>query len=403
MPKVKPKKCGRISLTAFCVLQFAVCDSGRPAPVDAQPATDSPPILIGLLLPPEETEAASLRHGVELGVEHANEMPGAKVSLLVRGRVGQWGTDGEEAGRMVLNDGAQGLIAPPGGAPSHLVLQIAGRTATPVISLCPDSSVVGAGIPWMIRIVPSTREEARFLFLSLQLDSAGRAFRWGAFVPNERAGREATSDLRQAAATTSCALDDPIEVSPKLPDFSEITKRMLASQPDGILLWLEASVAGRLAKSLRAAGFKGQLAGPSRLQTADFITNAGPAAQGFVLPGSVLDAPSQSIAARFAAEYVRRFGSEPDPTARASYDAIGLLAYLLRKSGDHPARHLFPITNEQPGATGNLKFDRDGNRIVALARLEFRDGGFTAMQNPAERGSPPTVTAVPDRRAALEP
>ncbi len=373
---------------------------GCPNPL---PAAEAAPILIGLLLPPEESEAASLRHGVQLGLDYVNRLSGAEVSLLVRGRVGQWGTDGEEAGRLVLNDGARGLIAPPGGAPSHLALQIAGRTATPVISLCPDSSVVGAGIPWMVRIVPSTRDEARFLFSNFQTNSAGRAFRWGAFVPNERAGREATIDLRQAAVATSCALDDPIEVSAKLTDFSEITKRMLASQPDGILLWLEASLAGRLAKSLRAAGFTGQLAGPSRLQTTDFIANAGPAAQGFVLPGFVLDAPSQSVAARFAAEYARQFGSAPDPTARAAYDAVGLLADWLRKSGDQPARHLFPITSEQPGATGNLKFDRDGNRIVALARLQFRNGGFTSMPNPAEQMSSSTVIAVPDRRVALEP
>ena len=341
------------------------------------PAAEAAPILIGLLLPPEETEASSLRHGFELGVDHANDLPGAKVSLLVRGRIGQWGTDGEEAGRMVLNDGAHGLIAPPGGSPSHLALQIAGRTATPVISLCPDSSVVGAGIPWMVRIVPSTRDEARLLFSTFRTNRAGRAFRWCALVPTERAGREAASDLRNAAEAAGGLLDRPVEVSPKLKDFSEIGKQVLATQPDGVLLWLEAPLAGGLAKSLRAAGFKGQLAGPSRLQTAGFTSNAGGAAEGFLLPSPLLDPASQSVAARFAAVYRQRFGNEPDTTSRMAYDAAVLLTDLLRKSDDNPARPVFPITGEQPGASGSLKFDRNGNRLVPLELLQFRDGRFT--------------------------
>ena len=395
MTKTKLIQTWRRAPAALCIAHFAFCISNHPSSLDAQPSPDPPPVLIGLLLPPDETEAAGLRRGVQLGVDRANQSPGAKVSLLVRGRVGQWGTDGEEAGRMVLNDGARGLIAPPGGAPSHLALQVAGRTATPVVSLCPDSSVVGTGIPWMVRIVPNTGDEARLLFATFKTNRvvpcpprvgrpgvyaanpAGRAFRWGALVPNERAGREATSDLRQAAAATSCPLENPVEVSPKLQHLSEITKHVLAPQPDGILLWLEATLAGRLAKSLRAAGFKGQFAGPSRLQTADFTTNAGHAAQGFVLPSSVLDTASQSVAARFAADYAQQFGTEPDPTARAAYDAAVLLTDLLRNSGDHSARRAFPITSEQPGASGNLKFDRNGNRLLSLELLQFRDGRFT--------------------------
>ena len=68
---------------------------------------------------------------------------------------------------MVLDDGAQALIAPPNGAATHLALQVAGRTAVPVISLCADSSVSRTGVPWMVRIAPTTIEEARFLLAGL--------------------------------------------------------------------------------------------------------------------------------------------------------------------------------------------------------------------------------------------
>jgi branched-chain amino acid transport system substrate-binding protein len=199
-------------------------------------------------------------------------------------------------------------------------------------------------------------------------------------VSTERAGREATSDLHQVAEAVSCLLDRPVEVSPKLKDFSEIGKQVMATQPDGILLWLDPTLAGTLTKSLRASGFTGQLAGPSRLQSTGFITNAGSATEGFLLPSPILDPASQSVAARFAVVYHHRFGDEPDATSRAAYDAVVLLADLLRKSGNNPPHLAFPITSEQLGASGRLKFDRNGNRIVPLELLKFREGCFTPFR-----------------------
>jgi branched-chain amino acid transport system substrate-binding protein len=196
-------------------------------------------------------------------------------------------------------------------------------------------------------------------------------------VPNERAGREATSDLHNAAEAAGGLLDRPVEVSPKLKDLSGIGKQVMATRPDGILLWLDAKPAGGLAKSLRAAGFKGQFAGPSRLQGAAFITHAGSAVEAFVLPSPVLDAASQSVAAEFAAAYQQRFGDEPDATTRMAYDAAVLLTELLRKSSDTPSRRAFPITGEQAGVSGSLKFDRSGNRLVPLELRQFRDGRIT--------------------------
>ena len=91
-------------------------------------------------------------------MELANQWPGPHFTLVARGRAGQWGSDGVEAAGLVTEDGVQGLIAPPDGSASHLVLQVSGRTAVPVISLCADSSVNQTGVPWMARIVPRTVE-----------------------------------------------------------------------------------------------------------------------------------------------------------------------------------------------------------------------------------------------------
>ncbi len=346
------------------------------------PETNQPPapapISLGLLLPPTEAEAASLRQGVELAVEQANQTNGPRAGVVIRGRPGQWGTDGDEAVRMVTEDGVQALIAPALGASSHLVLQVSGRTAVPVISLCADDSVTGTGVPWMVRLVPRTDEEARAIFSS-RAKSSGRSARWGAFVPDGRAGREAARDLLKAAEAAHCTLAKPLEVSTNKAILPRLQKQILETKPEAILLWLDPVPAGRLAKTLRAAGFAGTLAGPGRLRTHDFIAEAGTASEGFLVADIVPDRASEARRHRLEAAYRRRFGAELDWPAAMAYDAAALLIDVLRATGAEPPHRAFPLADAFPGASGPLRFDREGNRLVELQLLICRGGRFIKL------------------------
>ena len=249
----------------------------------AEAAAANANIVIGLLLPPEETEATSLRDGALLGVSDANETTGVLARLIIRGRVGQWGADAVEAARMVTDDGARGLIAPADGSASHLALQVSGRTATPVVSLCADSSVSRAGVPWMVRVVPRTVDEARALFAGIQVHSTNGATRWAAVVPDGRPGRELARDLKEAAAASGCLLETPFEAKSPLTNAAAIAGQILKGHASVVALWLDPATAGILVKSLRAAGFAGRLAGPGRLRSAGFAAAAGEAVEGFVV------------------------------------------------------------------------------------------------------------------------
>jgi branched-chain amino acid transport system substrate-binding protein len=331
-------------------------------------------LAIGLLLPPEEPEAGSLREGATIGVELANQMSGPRFRLIPRGRAGQWGSDGVEAARMVTDDGVQGLIAPPDGSASHLVLQVSGRTAVPVISLCADSSVSQTGVPWMARIVPGTVEEAKLLF-----DRVG-AKHWAAVVADGRAGRETGQDLQEAATKSGCMIDNMTEVKLSNPNVGLTAKRLLGNHPAGILLWLDSRTAARMAKALRKAGFTGALAGPGRLQSVEFVKTAGEAAEGFVVPGLVVETETDAERQRFAAAYRRRFSHEPSQSAVMSYDAVVLLTAILRQAGGRSPHELFPVAGPLTGASGILAFDAQGNRRVNLQLYRVQNGCFVAVE-----------------------
>ena len=331
---------------------------------DARGRGANAPVVLGLLLPPEEPAATSVRQGVLSAVGEANEDGKAPVRLAVRGREGPWGSDASEAARLVMDDGAAALLAPPGGAASHLVLQVSGRTGVPVASLCPDASVTRTALTWMVRVVPSSLDEAHAIF-ERRTES-----RWLAFVPAGRAGREATGDLKKAAGKRGL-ISSTVEAAER-PDVTALKSLLSSVHPDGVLLWLDPVPAGRVARSLRAAGFTGTLAGPLRLASRAFAAEAGAAAEGLFVPALAAHRDGTRVA--FEKRYRALFGTDPDSAAAFAHDAAALLIGVVRKSGADEARRAFPVSEPFRGASGLLKFDSHGNRVVALELLRYHDG-----------------------------
>lgn len=280
-----------------------------------------------------------------------------------------------------LDEGAGGMIAPPSGTASHQVMQIAGRTRIPVVTLCSDSSVSGSGIPWVVRMVPRSDLEAEAIFQGITNAAAAKRIRWAALVPDGREGREAAKDLRKAAEKVGVSLRDPVSLSAKEEQWRMEVRKLLASPPEGILLWMDAAWTGKMARHLREGGFKGLLAGPSRLRSIAFIEEAGPAAEGCIIPRMVGAETNSTLGKSFGNLYQKQFGSEPDFMATASADAAIFLGQLLRAGGEQPPYRAFPLKQEFMGVSGKLIFDKDGNRLVPLGLMVCRGGEFQPLDS----------------------
>jgi ABC-type branched-subunit amino acid transport system substrate-binding protein len=335
----------------------------------------SAPVVLGLLLPPDEPQAVSIRQGVRIAVEEANEAGTSGVRVVERGKKGAWGSDASEAALLVMDDGAQALLAPTGGAATHLVLQVSGRTALPVASLCPDTSVTRASIPWMVRVAPSTSDEAKAVFDGLPAST------WLAFVPVGRAGREVASDLKSAAAAAATGLGPTPSISKvvetgdgTIPEAA-LRETLAGARPGAILIWLPPVEAGRLCRSLRTAGFKGPIAGPSSLGSRLFAAEAGASAERVVVPSI----EANGAGAAFDSRYRRSFGGEPDQTAALAHDAALLLVRAARRAD--PAASPLPLSAGEPihGATGSLAFDRHGNRLLRLRLVRYQGGRLAPL------------------------
>ncbi len=343
----------------------------------AEPVSPGTNIVIGLLVPPEEPFGQNIRDAARVAVEQANRAEGKKVSLIVRGRVGQWGADAQEAARMVLDDGATALIAPPDGSASHLVLQVSGRTAVPVVSLCADSSVSRAGVPWFARAVPRTGDEAKVLF-SFFSRVPSPVTHWLAFVPAGRPGREISNDLKMAALINGCFVDQVVEITGT--NTETRISGAITTNTTGVLVWQDPKPAAECVKWLKRAGFTGVVAGPIRLHTPDFVSAAGDSLEGFVLPGLLLGEASEQRFQAFQTVFRKEFKREPDITAAFAFDGTALLVQLLRNTEPEALSRSFAADLTLSGVSGVLTFDAEGNRKAALQLLVYDNGSFVPLR-----------------------
>lgn len=328
-------------------------------------AADAREIKIGLLLSGDPAESRMLKRGAELGVASAERLIESRIVLVTRGQHGQWGVEGNEAAALALDEAVDGMITPPSGTAAHQVLQVAGRTHLPVISLCSDSSVTSAGIPWTGRIAPRTEDEAAVIFKHAGISQ------WAAVIPPERDGREIRADLERAAAAGGIKIERWIVRGQRVEELKRAAAEVGAG---GVLLWLDAESASLFAGLLREAGFKGMIAARG--------ANAPKGADRRKRSPSVITA-ALPISEQFRNAYAEKCGSEPEQLAALAHDAVVCLAKLIATGHKRVDSKFAPIQ----GATGEIRFDDQGNRVVLLESISM-DGGRSVLAAP-HKPSPP--------------
>jgi ABC-type branched-subunit amino acid transport system substrate-binding protein len=335
--------------------------SCQEAAVSGFPDAESP-YVIGLLLPPGTPAGGAILAGVRAAVQAANGDGGRRVELALRGRAGAWGTDADAAARLVTEDGADALIGPPGAASSHLLLQVARKARRPVALLAPAGTVTGTGLRGGVaRVVPGGREEARLVFASLAGGSTPGSRTWGLIVPAGRNGDACALDLAAAGDAAGGATEVLFRVGTGTPGPEAIQRRLQETDCSAIFLALPARAAGRLARALRAAGFRGTLAGPGQLLSAAFAAAAGPALEGFLTA-----APTSAVASGSPLSLAS------DPAERMAFDAVRMLVDHLRRQVSDPQP--FPREDHPAGHSGPLVFDARGNRLLPLSLTVIRAG-----------------------------
>ena len=174
-------------------------------------------------------------------------------------------------------------------------------------------------------------------------------------------------------------------------DFKAQLTSIKAKNPDMIFISGLYGQAGLIAKQAREAGITAQFFGADGVDSPDFLTIAGPAAEGTYLTTPFTFDLGGDEAQQVALAFEEDYGVLPDTWAALTYDAMGMIADAIENTYNADATlaenrkairdHLASLDTPEEGykgITGLTYFDRNGDTVNKPAYVKIvKDGEFT--------------------------
>lgn len=328
-------------------------------------------IAIGLFAPLNQSDPAArhLFQGVKLAIEQANAgggYQGVEFSLVRRWAGSPWGAGSKEVIRLVYQDRVWAIISYKDGS-GHIAQQIAAKAYVPVIApLSSTSSLTHAGVPWIFRLPPDDRVQARELvndgIVKNHLNRVGLVSGTG---QNSRA---AAGEMEKELKKKNMPPVFHFKVPPGLVDYQAIAERTRDFRPDGLILCLQAPVIPGLLKSLYSKGivypvFMPWVPGMDEKELRSIyhgpIYMVEP-----IQPSSRMK--TRGIYQQFCQDFEKRFGVFPTCSAAYAYDAARMIILSVRSKGlNRPGirRGLEELTGYE-GASGLIIWDNGGGNLA---------------------------------------
>ena len=334
-----------------------------------QTAIGNGQIKVGLLLPlsaPGNAGLAgqSMRNAAELALAEFNN---PNIQLLVKDDAGT-AQGAQQAAQEALDQGAEIILGPLFAHSVTQAAQIARTRNVPIIAFSTDSNVAGRGV-YLLSFLPETDVDR---IVEHAIAQGRRSF--VAMVPDNAYGSVVEAEFKQVVSRKGgrvVALERYPAQGGNMGDAAKLIAQaaahadvlFLPDAGDGVVSAVQAlSAAGLDLKRLQVIG-TGLWDDPRIF--------AEPAAAGGWYP-----APDSAGFRAFSTRYRARYGQEPVRTATLAYDAVALVAALVKTQG---ARRFAPetLTNASgfAGIDGVFRFRADGTNQRGLAVLRVTPSG----------------------------
>jgi ABC-type branched-subunit amino acid transport system substrate-binding protein len=382
----------RVALAAALAALLSAC-GGMPS-LDAFSAKSPPPasasdqvaessigsgqVKVGLLLPLSAAGNAglagqSMRNAAELALAEFNN---PNVQLLVKDDAGT-AQGAQQATQEALDQGAEIVLGPLFAQSVSQAGQVARTRSIPVIAFSTDANVAGRGVD-LLSFLPETDVDRIVEYAASQ---GRRSF--VALVPDNAYGSVVEAEFKQVVSRKGARLVALERYPADGGNMSEAARLIAQAAGQADALFIPDGADGVLAatRALAASGVN-----LKRLQVIgtglwdDPRIFAEPALEGGWYP-----APDSAGFRAFATRYRARYNEDPVRTATLAYDAVALVAALVKTQG---ARRFAPetLTNASgfAGIDGVFRFRADGTNQRGLAVLKATPSGGQVV-SPAPR------------------
>jgi ABC-type branched-subunit amino acid transport system substrate-binding protein len=341
--------------------------SSPPPPPAAQPtAVGQGQVKVALILPLTApgnagATAQSMRSAAEMALAEFNN---PDIQLLVKDDGGT-APGAQAAAQQAVAEGAEIILGPLFAQSVGAAGQVARQRGIPVIAFSTDAGVAAPGV-YLLSFLPESEVNRVVTYAASQ---GKRSF--AALIPDNAYGTVVQGAFQQAVTTHGgrVALIERYPLDRALMQASVQRVVQAARQFDAIFVPDGADSIAPIVQALAAAGVRKQLVGTGLWD--DPRLAAEPGAQ-----GGWFAAPDPTGFRAFSGRYRARYGQDPVRPATLAYDAVSLVAALVKTQG---AARFAEATLTNPsgfaGIDGVFRFRQDGTNQRALAVMRVTGNG----------------------------
>ncbi len=369
---------------AACATQLG---GGAPTPQPGEPTSANASVgegqvRVAMILPLSSqgnagVAAQSMKNAAEMALA---EFKSPNVQLLVKDDGGT--PQGAQAGaQQAISEGAEIIIGPLFAQSVSAVGQVARARNIPVIAFSTDASVAARGV-YLLSFLPET--DVRRI-VEFAVSRGKRSF--AALLPDNAYGTVVEAAFQQEVSRHGGRVLALEKYPPDANRMSEVARRVAqaANQVDSIFIPDGADAVPQVVQALAADGVnlkRVQLLGSGLWDDPRIFSTA-------ALEGGWYAAPESTGFRSFSGRYRARYGQDPVRTATLAYDAVALVAALVKTQG--PQRFSEQVlTNPSgfAGIDGVFRFRTDGPNERGLAVLRVTPSGGQVI-SPAPRSFQP--------------
>lgn len=362
--------------------------AGREIP----PPKDLKEVRIGFLGPLEGSNIVTLGkqmlQGSELAIEEANKKGGYKgipYRLMIHNDVGLWGAAANEVVKMD-DEKIWAWLGSIDDNVSHVAIRATLKLEIPMVCTGdPDPTFTETAIPWVVRVIPDDRQACYQLVERIfQADGHKRV---AVIRTNSRYGRVGILHFTKSATR----IGHPLIIEERFYDgetsFREQLERIKNTNPDAIMIWGNAKESALILQQIRAIDMNQPVYGSDRVVNNEFLQIAGKLADGVVTTCQYNPDSGDPKYIEFKANYIKRFGQEPDVFAAHAYDGMSIIIKAIEKAGLNRVLIRDVLTDlktfqNYDGVTGRIVFDQTWNNIRPIFLAEVKNGKFAFSPAP---------------------
>jgi branched-chain amino acid transport system substrate-binding protein len=282
----------------------------------------------------------------------------------------------QQAAQQALDEGAEIILGPLFALTVGPVAQIARARNIPVIAFSTDANVAARGV-YLLSFLPESDVDRIVSYAATQ---GRRSF--AALIPDNAYGTVVEAEFKQVVARRGgrvVALERYQLDKAQIQGAARNVAQAAAKGADAIFIPDSAEGVATAVQALAASGIdtkRMQLLGTGLWEDAQIFSNP-------ALDGAWYAGPDSTGFRNFSARYRTRYGQDPVRTASLTYDAVALIAALVKTQGKQRfSQEVLTNSSGFTGIDGLFRFRPDGTNQRGLAVLRVSPTGGQIVSPP---------------------